>query len=198
MCMADAPPNSVHPPTRAAWREWLATNVERKEGVWLISYKKASGQPSIPYEDLVEEALCFGWIDSTAKGLDQDRAMLWFAPRKPRTGWSRPNKQRVERLLAAGLMAEAGLRKIEAAKQDGSWTLLDSVEALEIPADLGEALDRYPPARVHFEAFPRSVKRSILEWIVIAKTLPTRQKRIEATAQLAQQNRRANQWREQH
>ncbi|GAB4112816.1 MAG: YdeI/OmpD-associated family protein [Roseiflexaceae bacterium] len=195
--MAEPPPNSVHPLIRAVWREWLAANSTRTEGIWVISYKKASGQPSIPYEDLIEEALCFGWIDSTAKGLDQDRSMLWLAPRKPRTGWSRPNKERIERILAAGLMTEAGLRKIEAAKQDGSWFLLDSVEALEIPPDLGEALDSHPPARANFEAFPRSVKRSILEWIVIAKTPTTRQRRIDETAQLAQQNRCANQWREQ-
>ena len=121
--------------------------------------------------------------------------MVWFAPRKPRTGWSKLNKQRIERLVDAGLMAPAGLAKIEAAKQDGSWNALDAVEALEIPSDLAAALSSYSAAQMHFDAFPRSVKRSILEWIASAKTPATRAKRVEETARLAQENIRANQWR---
>lgn len=121
--------------------------------------------------------------------------MLWFAPRKAGTGWSKLNKTRVEKLLQAGLMTPAGLAKIEAAKQDGSWTALDAVEELTIPADLAEALAMYGAARQHFEAFPRSVKRGILEWISNAKKAETRAKRVEETAQLAAENKRANQWR---
>ena len=192
---AQAPENSVHPETRAAWREWLAQNHTRTEGVWFISYKKAAGRPRVEYEAAVEEALCFGWIDSKGNKLDDERAMLWFAPRKPRTGWSRPNKQRVERLLAAGLMAPAGLAKIEAAKQDGSWYALDAVEDLVVPPDLAAALARYDQAEQNFSAFPRSVKRGILEWIANAKQPATRAKRVEETARLAAENRRANQWR---
>lgn len=121
--------------------------------------------------------------------------MLWFAPRKSGTGWSKLNKERVERLIAQGLMLPAGLAKVEAAKRDGSWTALDAIEALEIPPDLDKALSEQPEAKQHFEAFPRSVKRGILEWIAAAKKPETRAKRIAETAQLAAQNLRANQWR---
>ena len=189
------PENAIHPLTRAEWRAWLDANHTRPNGVWLVSYKKATGKPIIPYDEAVEEALCFGWIDSTPNKLDEERAMRWFAPRKPGTGWSRPNKERVERMIAAGLMTPAGQAKIDAAHADGSWTALDAIENLEIPPDLAAAFAGYPAARAHFEAFPRSVKRGILEWIATAKTAPTRAKRVEETARLAQENRRANQWR---
>ncbi|MGG6293215.1 YdeI/OmpD-associated family protein [Leptolyngbya sp. AN02str] len=192
--MKEPPANSVHPQSRAEWRAWLAENHTRTEGVWLISYKKATGKPRFEYDEAVEEALCFGWIDSKPNSLDEERSLLWFAPRKRGTGWSKPNKERVERLLAAGLMAEAGMAKVEAAKQDGSWTALDAIEALEIPPDLAEALAAYPPAQQNFEAFPRSVKRGILEWIATAKKPETRAKRIDETARLAAENQRANQW----
>lgn len=121
--------------------------------------------------------------------------MLWFAPRKPGTGWSKPNKERVEKLLQAGLIAPAGLAKIEAAKVDDSWSALDGVEALEIPPDLAEALAANPAAQQYFEAFPRSIKRGILEWIANAKKAETRARRVEETARLATENIRANQWR---
>jgi len=123
--MQDQPDNAIHLTTRAEWRAWLEQHHARPEGVWLISSKKATGKPRVAYEEAVEEALCFGWIDSIQRTLDDERAMLWFAPRKPRTGWSKLNKQRIERLTAAGLMAPAGLAKIEAARQDGSWSALD-------------------------------------------------------------------------
>lgn len=122
--------------------------------------------------------------------------MLWMAPRKEGSGWSRRNKERVERMIAAGLMTPAGLEKIEAAKQDGSWEALDTIETLDILPDLQEALDSYDSAGEYFAAFPRSVKRSILEWISNAKRPTTRAKRIEETARLAEKNIRANQWRQ--
>jgi uncharacterized protein YdeI (YjbR/CyaY-like superfamily) len=193
--MIEPPANGVHPATRAEWRAWLEQNHTRKEGVWLISFKQATGKPRVTYDEAVEEALCFGWIDSKGNRLDNERTMLWFAPRKPRTGWSRLNKERVERLIESGLMTPAGLAKIEAAKQDGSWAALDAVEDLQIPPDLAQALTDHPPAQEYFEAFPRSVKRGILEWISNAKKLETRAKRIEETARLAAENKRANQWR---
>lgn len=193
--MTNAPPDSVHPLSRAEWRAWLEQNHTRTSGVWLITYKKATGQPRVEYDDAVEEALCFGWIDSKPNKLDDDRSMLWFAPRKPGTGWSRPNKQRVERMIAAGLMAPAGLAKVEAAQQDGSWSALDAVEALEIPPDLESALAANPLAQQHWDDFPRSVKRGILEWIANAKRPETRARRVAETAELAAQNKRANQWR---
>jgi uncharacterized protein YdeI (YjbR/CyaY-like superfamily) len=196
--MIAPPPNSVHPHNAAEWRAWLEANHTREEGVWLISYKKASGKPAMTYDEAVEEALSFGWVDSKANKLDDERAMLWIAPRKAGSGWSRPNKERVERLIADGRMTPAGLAKIEAAKADGSWTLLDAVENLEVPDDLAAEFDKYPDARAHWEAFPRSVKRAILEWIVQAKRPETRAKRVEQTARLAQENVRANEWRAKH
>lgn len=191
----DAPFNSIHPLTRAEWRAWLEQNWTRTDGIWLVSYKKDTGQPRFDYDEAVEEALCFGWIDSKPNKLDEERSLLWFAPRKAGTGWSKPNKDRVEKLIAAGLMTPAGLAKVEAAKQDGSWKALDAVEALEIPPDLAEALALYPPSAANFDAFPRSVKRGILEWIANAKKPETRAQRVLQTARLAQDNIRANQWR---
>ncbi len=160
----------------------------------MIFYKKATGKPFVSYDDAVEEALCFGWVDSKPNKFDAERSMLWFAPRKGGSGWSKPNKDRVERMTAAGLMTLAGLAKVNAAKEDGTWTMLDAVEALEIPSDLANALKLYPGAKENFEAFPRSAKRGILEWILQAKRAETRTKRIEETARLASENIRANQW----
>ena len=191
--MADA--ESVYASDRKAWRAWLKRNHRTCERVWLVYYKKGSGKPSVSYNDAVEEALCFGWIDSKGGTLDHERSLLWFAPRRAGSGWSRPNKERVERLLAAGLMCPAGLAKIEAAKTDGSWNSLDAVEALELPNDLVQALASYPFATEHFAAFPRSVKRSILEWISTARRPETRAARVAETARLANENIRANQWR---
>ena len=193
--MVKIPANSIHPETRTAWRTWLEQNQTRTEGIWLISYKKATGKPRFDYDEAVEEALCFGWIDSKANKLDQERSLLWFAPRRKGTGWSKLNKQRVERLIQQGLMMPAGLAKVEAAKADGSWNALDAIEALEIPPDLEQALTTFGEAKQNFEAFPRSVKRGILEWIAAAKKPETRAKRVEETAQLAAKNLRANQWR---
>jgi uncharacterized protein YdeI (YjbR/CyaY-like superfamily) len=193
--MTTAPANSIHPLTRGEWRAWLEENHTRGEGVWLITYKKATGMPRLEYDEAVEEALCFGWVDSKPNKLDDERSLLWFAPRKAGTGWSKPNKDRVAKLIAAGLIAPAGLAKIEAAKADGSWNALDAVEALEIPADLDQALAANPPARQYWDAFPRSVKRGILEWIANAKQPETRARRIEETVRLAAENVRANQWR---
>lgn len=193
--MSTAPAPSIHPLSRDEWRDWLQANHTRTTGVWLVSYKKSTGKPRFDYGDAVEEALCFGWVDSKPNKLDSERTLLWFAPRRPGTGWSRPNKLRIERMLKAGLMADAGLRKVEQAITDGSWTKLDAVEDLTIPDDLCQELAKYPHAAHNFEAFPRSTKRGILEWVVNAKTPRTRAKRIEETARLASKNERANQWR---
>ena len=194
--MAKPPDNAVHPKSRQEWRLWLEKHQDRAEGIWLISYKKAIGKPRFEYSEAVEEALCYGWVDSKPRKLDDERSMLWFAPRKRGTGWSKPNKERVEKLIETGQMRPAGLAKVEAAKQDGSWTALDAVEALEIPADLDSALAANPVAREYFDAFPRSVKRGILEWIVNAKKPETRAKRIDETVTRAARNIRANQWRQ--
>lgn len=188
------PPNSVFPKTRAAWRRWLEKNHTRAEGVWLVSYKQASGKTSLTYEDGVEEALCFGWVDSKGNKLDDERTLLWYAPRKPGSGWAATNKARVARLIAAGLMHPAGLAKIEAAKQDGSWNALDAAHALVVPPDLAAALAAHPPAADNFAAFPPSTRRAILEWIGSAKKPETRARRVSETARLAAENKRANEW----
>jgi uncharacterized protein YdeI (YjbR/CyaY-like superfamily) len=181
--------------TRGEWRTWLEHNHQTSSGIWLVTFKKKSGQRYLSYGESVEEALCFGWVDSKPGKLDDLRSMLYFAPRKAKSGWARPNKERIVRLLEAGLMRPAGLTKIEAAKLDGSWTLLDAVEALEIPDDLEQALKEFPNASANFAEFPKSAKRGILEWIVQAKKPETRAKRIQETARLANENTRANQWR---
>jgi uncharacterized protein YdeI (YjbR/CyaY-like superfamily) len=177
------------------WRAWLAEHHGRRDGVWLVTWRVGSGGPRITYEEAVEQALCFGWVDSRPRALDERRTMLWFAPRKPGSGWSRPNKQRVERLLAAGLMAPAGRAVVERAQADGSWALLDAVEDLVVPDDLAAALAAHPPAAESWDAFPRSVRRGILEWIVQAKRPETRAERVRETAEKAQLGERANQWR---
>jgi uncharacterized protein YdeI (YjbR/CyaY-like superfamily) len=192
--VSDLPSNAVHPKSRAAWRQWLTKHHESNSGVFVVTYKKAAGIRDMSYDDMVEEALCFGWIDSKPQKLDEDRTMLYFSPRKAKSGWSRPNKIRVEAMIKAGLMTAAGLAKIDAAKENGTWEALDAVEDLALPVDLVNELKRYANASANFDAFPRSAKRGILEWISLAKRSETRAKRIEETARLAQDNVRANQW----
>jgi uncharacterized protein YdeI (YjbR/CyaY-like superfamily) len=186
------PRNSIHPKSRAEWRKWLEKNHTRPEGVWLISYKKATGKPRVDYEESVEEALCFGWVDSKGNRLDDERTLLWFAPRKKGSGWAKTNKERVEKLIKAGLMAPAGLAKVEAAKKDSSWSALDAVEALEIPPDLAKAFSKNKTAKEFFDAFPRSARRAILVWISNAKKPETRAARILDTVTKAAKNIRAN------
>ena len=184
----------VQPADRASWRAWLVANHATSSGVHLVTWRRATGRPTVDYGDAVEEALCVGWVDSKAGKLDEDRATLWMSPRRAKSGWSRPNKERVERLIASGRMLPAGLAVIEAAKASGTWALLDDVEDLVVPDDLALALDAAPPARANWDAFPRSARRGILEWIVQAKKPETRARRIEETALKAARNERANEW----
>lgn len=163
--------------------------------MWLVTFKKATGDRHVPYDDVVEEALCCGWVDSQGRLLDDARSQLLMTPRKRGSNWSRKNKQRIDRLLAAGLIAPAGLAAVESAKADGSWTALDAVEDLIEPDDLRAALDADPEARRQWGRFPPSTRRGILEWIGNAKRAPTRGKRIAETAGLAAAGIRANQWR---
>ena len=171
---------------RADWRAWLAVNHERVPGVWAVTYKKGCG-PYVAYEELVEEALAFGWIDSLRRALDADRSQLLMTPRRRGSKWSKPNKERIARLIAAGGMTPAGEAAVARAKEDGTWEALDAVEALQGPPDLGTALDADPAARRHWEAFPRSTKRAVLEWITSAKRPDTRERRIRETVERAAQ-----------
>lgn len=159
-----------------------------------MSWKASTGRPRISYEQSVEEALCFGWIDSRPGKLDDDRTMLWFSPRRRGSAWSRPNKERVERLERAGLLADAGREVVAQAKHDGSWTRLDEVEDLVVPDDLARALSERPGAREKWDSFPRSAKRGILEWVAQAKRDETRRRRVMETADAALAGERANQW----
>ena len=180
--------------SRAEWRNWLMANHANSNGVWLLFHKVATGKPTITYEEGVLEALCFGWIDSKGNKFDNDRSLLYYSPRNPRSNWSALNKTRVVMLLEQGLMMPAGQHMIDLAKQTGTWTALEEVDALTIPDDLQSALLANPPAEANFMAFPKSAKRGILEWILNAKRPDTRAKRIAETATLAAQNIRANQF----
>jgi uncharacterized protein YdeI (YjbR/CyaY-like superfamily) len=184
----DAP--HVHAEDRAAWRAWLEANHATTTGAWLVSWRTGHG-PRVAYEDAVEEALCFGWIDSQGGNIDERRSRQYFAPRKPTSGWAATNKARVERLIADGRMAPAGLAAIERAKANGSWTLLDAVEQGIVPDDLASALAAQPPAAANFEAFPKSAKRAMLEWVAQARRPETRAKRVLDIATAAARNERA-------
>jgi uncharacterized protein YdeI (YjbR/CyaY-like superfamily) len=176
---------------RAGWRAWLDANHANIDGVYLISWRPSSGKTSVPYEEAVEEALCVGWIDSVGRVIDEERSIQWFAPRRPRSAWARSNKERVERLIAAGLMLPAGLAAIDEAKRNGMWTLLDDVENLVVPDDLAAAMDDAPSARPNWETFSPSARRAMLEWVVQARRPETRADRISRIAAAAALNERA-------
>lgn len=175
--------------SRKEWREWLEKNHRTSLGIWLIYYKVKSGKPSVQYSEAVKEALCFGWIDSKVKSLDEDRYKQIFTQRSPKSVWSKLNKQYIAELIEQGLMTKAGLEKIEAAKQNGSWNTLDAIEALIIQIDLKQALEANATANHNFEAFSNSSKKNILFWVDSAKRPETRRKRIEQTISSAAQNR---------
>jgi uncharacterized protein YdeI (YjbR/CyaY-like superfamily) len=183
--------------SRADWRRWLEREHATSAGVWAVVVKKsalARDEEYVSAVDLNEECLCFGWIDSKPGRVDDRHTALLCTPRKPGSGWSKVNKDRLGRLIAEGLVAPAGLAAIERAKQDGSWDKLDDVDRLAVPDDLAAALDMRPRARSYFDAFPKSARRGILEWIASAKTPATRERRVDETARLAQEDLRANQW----
>jgi len=183
----------VYVPDRAAWRRWLAKQHGRSPGIWLVFDKKSSRADRLAYGDAVEEALCFGWIDSLVRRLDDARYVQLFTPRKPKSTWSRSNKVRVERLLAQGLMAAAGLASIELAKANGSWERLDAVEAFVMPDDLATALAAVPGAAEKFAAFAPSARKAYLHWISQAVRPETRARRIQEVAGHAAAGRRTRQ-----
>lgn len=193
--MLDKQTETFYPKSRKAWRAWLLKNHDSKQSVWVIYYKKKSGKPTLPYSDAVDEALCFGWIDSKVKPVDEEKFMQFFCKRKPNSTWSKINKEKIERLIEEGLMTEAGYKTIEAAKANGSWTILDEVEALIIPADLEEEFKKWPGSKKYFLQLSRTDKRNILQWLVLAKKTETRQKRNIEIAELAAQELKPKQFR---
>ena len=185
----------VEVPDRASWRTWLAANFDTSPGVWLVFHKKNSTRRSQSYDEAIEEALAFGWIDSTTNRLDEERYMLLLTPRKQGSVWARSNKNRVERLVAEGRMAPPGLAKVEAAKRDGSWNALDDVEDLIVPDDLAAALAEDPAAQAFFEALPDSMKKMALHHVGSAKRAETRERRIAQTVQSAADGTLGDAWR---
>lgn len=184
------------PASLKEWRSWLAKNHACEESVWLILYKKSSGVPSISQADAIDEALCFGWIDSVPNKRDGESFYQFFSKRKPKSNWSAVNKANVTRLMEEGRMTAAGLAMVNLAKQTGTWDALNDVDALAEPADLLAALAANAAATEYWQKFPRSARRGILEWIGNAKKEETRAKRIAETVTLAAQNIRANQFRQ--
>lgn len=184
-------PETVELRSRQEWRDWLEANHQQTASIQLITWPRDAGDAYVPYDAIVEEALCFGWIDSTRRKLEDGRLSLLMAPRRKGSGWSYVNKERVERLIASGLMTPSGLVRIEMAKQDGSWARLEAAEALLVPDDLTEALEALPGAAENFHGFPPSSRKVMLQWVYDAKRPETRAKRIEEIATKAAQNERA-------
>lgn len=180
-----------HAETRCQWRTWLAVHHASERGVWLCSWRPATGRPRCPYPEVVEEALCFGWIDATVNTLDDARGLQLVAPRRPKSGWTRLNRQRVADMEAAGLMADAGRRAVEVAKANGWWSRLDPAEDLIEPPDLAIALDADPAARIAWAGFPASPRKIMIGWVVTAERDTTRAKRIATIVAKAALGQRA-------
>ena len=166
------------------WRTWLDRNCATEREVWLVIHHKDSAVRTIRYEEAIEHALCFGWIDSNHRKHDESSSVLRFSPRTRRSGWSARNRDRAARMIAAGLMTARGQELIDVARAGGLWEV-------EVPDDLSRAFDENPVARRHFEAFPPSSRRLVLEWIVQARKEETRRNRVARTVELAAVNVRA-------
>jgi uncharacterized protein YdeI (YjbR/CyaY-like superfamily) len=177
------------PTSRQQWRQWLEENHSSKQSVWLVYHKKKTKIPSISWSEAVDEALCFGWIDSTAKPIDAYTYRQFFTKRKPKSVWSKVNKDKIERFIKEGLMAEAGYKVIEIAKQNGSWATLDDVEALIIPEDLELAFQANSGLKEIFLNLSKSVIKSHLYRLVLAKRPETRQQRIKEIIDFISQRR---------
>ncbi|HEY6531954.1 MAG TPA: YdeI/OmpD-associated family protein [Acidimicrobiales bacterium] len=170
----------VHVLTVEEWRAWLAANHERVAGVWFVRWRSSASRAGVPYPEAVEEALCVGWIDGPTRTLDDERSVIWFSPRRAGSGWAASNRERADRLEREGRMTDAGRAAIERAKADGSWSILESVERLELPEELVAALAARPPSREVWDAAPPSSRRLALQGIVFAKRAETKAKRITA------------------
>jgi len=177
-----------YPTSQTMWRKWLQENHNSKQAVWLVFYNKKSEIKSITWSEAVDEALCFGWIDSKKISIDKETSHQFFCKRKPKSTWSKINKNKVEKLIEQGLMTEEGYASIETAKQNGSWKILDEVEELIISADLEAEFANNENAKNNFLGFSKSVRKLILSWLVFARTYETRQKRITEIIESAEQN----------
>ena len=182
---------AFHARSNAEWRQWLSENGDSEKSVWLIMYHKNSGTPGIQYSESIEEALCFGWIDSKANKRDEHSSYLFFTPRKAKSKWSKINKERIEKMTAKGLMTPAGQALIDLAKKNGTWDALTDADNGVMPEDLQAAFKQNPIAWDNFENFTASAKRLTLEWIMDAKRAETRNQRITKTIDLAEKNQKA-------
>lgn len=183
--MADHNPGSFCPADRKEWRDWLEKNHSQEKSVWLIYYKKNENGRMLTWSDAVDEALCFGWIDSLSRQIDNERYMQFFTRRKPNSTWSRINKAKIERLIHEGRMTEAGFQVIKVAKGNGSWTILDQAQEMIIPDDLQNELTKNPQANAFFLALSKSDRRNLLQWLVLARRPETRQKRLSEIVECA-------------
>ncbi|MEQ8881203.1 MAG: YdeI/OmpD-associated family protein [Cyclobacteriaceae bacterium] len=173
------------PKNRKDWRQWLAKNHKTRQSIWLVCRKASFGTPNITWDEAVDEALCFGWIDSTKKTLDEEYFIQYYSRRKPKSTWSKINKKKVEQLIADNLITPAGLECIRVAKENGAWTMLDSVDDLIVPEDLEDALANTSGAKAFYEGLSNSKKKQILVWILFAKQAETRARRINKVAEHA-------------
>jgi uncharacterized protein YdeI (YjbR/CyaY-like superfamily) len=174
-----------YPTCQEEWRNWLIENHLTKKGVWLFCYKKNTGKPSITWGDAVAEALCFGWIDSVRKSVDEFSYIQLYSPRKAISIWSRINKEKIEKLIREGKMMQAGLESIERARKNGSWTRIDEVEDLSVPKELAKVFRRNKGSLAFFSSLSKSTRKAMLQWVVMAKRPETREKRMQEIAQLA-------------
>ncbi len=171
--------NALYFKDREEWRKWLAENHAASNEVRILHYKKRSGKPTVSISEAVEEAICFGWIDSRMKSIDAEKFILKYSPRRPKSVWSKINRERAEKMTASGKMTAAGLAAIELAKNNGNWdAAYTNAIRDEMPLDLKEALAAMPQAMTNFEAFANSYRNMYIGWVLGAKTEGTRQKRI--------------------
>jgi len=182
------------PADQIEWRNWLAENHQTKQSIWLVYFKMSSGKSTLTWSQAVDEALCFGWIDSTRKTRDAESFYQFFTRRKPKSNWSKINKAKIESLTAANKMAPAGHAVIEVAKLNGSWNILDEVEELTIPKDLLKALSARKGAKPYFLSLSKSVMKMMLYWVKSAKRPETRQKRIDEIADKAMEGLKPKQF----
>jgi len=166
------------PNDKEDWRKWLELNHQKEDAIWLILYKKKSLKHNLSWSDSVDEALCYGWIDSTKRPIDGEKYKQYFCKRKAKSNWSKINKDKVAALIDEGLMTTAGYKSIATAKENGSWILLDEVEALVVPEDLKDEFAKHEGAMDYFDSLSKSLKKMLLHWLVSAKRKETRQKRI--------------------
>jgi uncharacterized protein YdeI (YjbR/CyaY-like superfamily) len=193
--MTEKPLVTFHPKSKAEWRAWLSENHQSEQSIWLVYYRSSSNKPSLSWSNAVDEALCFGWIDSTKKTIDKESYMQYFSKRKPNSMWSRINKEKVAKLIEENLMTDAGFQSIVIAKENGSWNALDDVEALIIPKDLKEALASNLEAMAFFNELSNSAKKLLLHWVTFAKRPETRKKRIVELVESASQGLKPKQFR---